>query len=94
MYTRWTQHLTTEEDKQKFRNSVLSARVVLERLRDIVNEDEDSLSHSELGQKQYDISNWSELQAHKNGNRQYMHEMRLLIDLDQQKGQNELTRSN
>ena len=96
MYTRWTEHLQTDEEKENFKREVLSARGVLERLLNIINEDESSLDRSEMNQRVYDLPNWAERQAHKNGNRQYMNAIRLLIDLDQQKGThiNESTRSN
>lgn len=94
MYSRWTQHLKTEEEKESFKREIYSAKTVLERLRDIVNEDESSLDRSEIDQRVYDLPNWSERQAHKNGNRQYMNAIRLIVDLDQQKGTiNELTRT-
>lgn len=86
MYSRWTQHLQTEEEKDNFKNSIYSAKPVLERLLEMLNEDEALLDRSEMDQRVYDLPNWSERQAHKNGNRQQMHAIRLLIDLDQQKG--------
>jgi len=86
MYSRWTQHLQTEEEKQKFRNDIYSARSVLERLTDLINEDESLLDRSETDQRIYDVPNWEYRQAHKNGLRQYMREVRLMTNLDQQKG--------
>ena len=86
MYTRWTQHLQTEEEKESFRKEIYSAKKVLERLNTIVEEDKESLDRSEMDQRVYDLPNWSERQAHKNGNRQYMQAIQLLVDLDQQKG--------
>jgi hypothetical protein len=85
MYSRWTQHLNSEEDINAFKQHILSARPVLERLLQIVNEDEASLDRSEMDQRVYDSPNWAEKQAHKNGNRQYINAIRLLVDLDQQK---------
>lgn len=86
MYTRWTQHLTTDEEKESFKKEIYSAKRVLERLRDILNEDEEMLDRSEMDQRTYDMPNWDYRQAHKNGNRQAMRALRLLVDLDQQKG--------
>ncbi len=85
MYSRWTQHLSTEEEKENFRREVRSARSVLDRLLQIHNEDEEALDRSEMDQRVYQSPSWSHLQAHKNGIRQYIHSNRLLIDLDQQK---------
>lgn len=85
MYSRWTQHLQAEEDKTAFKQNILSARPVLDRLLEIINEDESSLDRSEMDQGIYDRPNWDYRQSHKNGNRQYMQAVRLLVDLDQQK---------
>ena len=86
MYTRWTSHLPTEEEKESFKLEVYSAKRVLERLTQMVNEDEELLDRSEQDQRIYEVPNWDYRQAHKNGNSQYMHAVRLLTDLDQQKG--------
>jgi hypothetical protein len=93
MYSRWTQHLQTEDEKNLFKHEVLRARPVLNRLLQILDEDEALLDRSEMDQRIYDTPNWDYRQAHKNGNRQQMQAVRLLIDLDQQKGtKNESTR--
>ena len=41
MYSRWTQHLQTEEEKESFRKEIYSAKGVLERLTILINEDEE-----------------------------------------------------
>ena len=86
MYSRWTSHLQTDEEKESFKKEIYSAKNVLERLTNMINEDEDLLDRSEADQRIYDVPNWDYRQAHKNGNRQYMRTIRLLTDLDQQKG--------
>lgn len=86
MYSRWTSHLKTDEEKKSFQNEVISAKGVLERLIQMIDEDVNQLDKSELDQRVYSIPNWSHLQAHKNGNRQSYAAIRQMIDLDQQKG--------
>ncbi len=86
MYSRWTTHLKTDEEKKQFTNDILSAKGVLERLIQMIDEDVNQLDKSELDQRVYSIPNWSHLQAHKNGNRQSYAAIRQMIDLDQQKG--------
>ena len=86
MYTRWTQHLSDAEEKEKFKNEIYGAKRVLERLRDIIQEDEKALSRSEIDSRIYTTPSWDYLQAHKNGNRQYMNTMINMVDLDLQKG--------
>ncbi len=85
MFSRWTQHLKDPKEKEDFEREIWSAKRVLERQKAIIDEDETALDRSEMNQHIYDLPNWENRQAHKNGNRQYMHTMRILIDLDQQK---------
>lgn len=86
MYTRWTQHLNTDEEKRNFTNEIWSAKRVLERLQQMIDEDEKSLDRSEINPTCYASPNWDYHQAHKNGVRQYIHQVKTFIDLDQQKG--------
>ena len=86
MYTRWTQHLHDTEEKERFKQEVLSAKRVLDRLNEMVTEDLEALDRSEQDQRIYDLPNWDYRQAHKNGTRQYATAMQKLTDLDQQKG--------
>lgn len=86
MYIRWTEHLKTEEEKERFQNSIYSAKIVLERLKDIIEEDEQTLDRSETDERVYETPNWDYRQAHKNGMRKYLNTIKKLIDLDQQKG--------
>lgn len=88
MYLRWTQHLKTEEEKQSFTRQVYSAKQVLDRLNEMIQQDYEMLDRSEENQRIYENPSWAYLQAHKNGNRQYMAEMLRLTNLDQQKGPN------
>lgn len=84
MYSRWTQHLKTDEEKERFKREIYSAKRVLEHVRDLVKDDMDNLAKAEENIKSYTVPNWDYLQAHRNGSRQYMGEMIRLLDLDQQ----------
>lgn len=84
MYTRWTSHLTDEQDKQNFKNQIYSARNVLERLHVMLEEDKMALDRSEQDQRIYDLPNWDYRQAHKNGVRQSHAQMQQYLNLDQQ----------
>lgn len=86
MYTRWTQNLKTDDEKEKFKQKVYQAKEVLDRLKEMIEEDELSMDRSEIHPKVYEVPNWDYLQAHKNGTRQYMYQMKTLINLDQQEG--------
>lgn len=84
MITRWTEHLKEQEDKDSFIRELLSSRRVIDRIFQMIQEDENRLDRSELSQKAYDSPNWDFRQAHKNGRREYIREMLMLTNLDQQ----------
>lgn len=86
MYTRWTSHLKNEDERERFKREIYSAKSVLERILAIIIEDKDNLDKSEENIKSYTVPNWDYLQAHRNGMAAYMREMQTLLNLDQQKG--------
>ena len=85
MYIEWTKHLNDPENKSKFQKSILASKDVLDRLKQILEEKEQALDRSETDIATYNTPNWAERQAHKNGNRESIHFLKKLIDLDQQK---------
>ena len=84
MYSKWTSHLASAEDKEKFQNHIKGSRDVLDRLIEILDEKEKEYTNMELSISIYDQSNWAERQAHMNGYRSCSQSIRKLIDLDQQ----------
>ncbi len=89
MLTAWTKNLKTPEEQENFTNQLLSARPVLERLYDLLNEKETELDRSERSQKAYENPNWAYLQAHRNGCASMLQSVKELINLDHQKAINE-----
>lgn len=85
MMSQWTKNLSTSEERERFQNSVLGSRPVLERLYELLDEEERDLDSSELKESVYDTPSWSALQAHKNGQRSMIRKIKQLINLDQQK---------
>lgn len=85
MYTKWTQHLKDPEEKQRFLNEIQGSKSVLERLKQLMDEEELILNRSEMDPSCYNVPSWSHFQAHKNGYRQALFKHKKLIDLDQQK---------
>ena len=83
MYTIWTKHLI-DDQKELFKNQVVGAKEVLERLRSILREEELQIERSELDVKCFEDPNWPYKQAYKNGQRSALQMMIKLIDLDQQ----------
>lgn len=67
MKTLWTSHLKTEEEKERFRQHVLSSRGVLERLADLMKNDiEDTITEMSRASG-YETPAWSEYQADRLG---------------------------
>lgn len=89
MYTKWTQTIRDPADKDRFEKQIYSAKPVLNRLIDILREDERALNHSETDLKTFESPNWHYRQAFKNGQRNKLEDVLKLIDLDQQEKHNE-----
>lgn len=88
MYTKWTSHLQEQEEKEKFQRAVRGSKPVLERLKDILNDQENELNRAETDPRNYEVPNWDYRQAHNNGYRQCLYILKKLIDLDQQETNN------
>ncbi len=83
MKTIWTQHLDTDEEKAEFEKSVKHSRWLLDRQYEILCSMERGLDRQEISPKAYDSPNWDYRQAHANGFRQCLNQMKELITLDQ-----------
>ncbi len=84
----WTRSFKTEEEKQKFLNLLMAAKPALQRLTEILQEDEDDLDVRESDVTVYDAASWSHKQAHLNGHRACLRKIKRLVDLDQQQRKN------
>ncbi|HYT41607.1 MAG TPA: hypothetical protein VEP90_04635 [Methylomirabilota bacterium] len=80
MHTKWIEHLRDSKDQEEFKDSVYRAGAVLQRLKDICIDMEQTISRSEQSPKIYDCANWANLQAHYNGYRQCLSQIKSLID--------------
>lgn len=83
MITAWTKHLKDPQEIERFKNSFLGSKMVLERLKALLEEEEAGLDRFELDPKSYDTSNWAYKQAHTNGFRASLKMINKLINLDQ-----------
>lgn len=83
MFSRWSQHLKTDFEKEQFRSEVQGSKVVLQRQAQILQELEQEIDRVETNPKTYEIPNWDYRQAHNNGFRQCLNIIQKLIDLDQ-----------
>lgn len=81
----WTSHLKADEEKERFASSVLGSRIVLERLSQILSQEEGEITRTELSVSEYDNPNWSHKQAFRNGQRSVYRKLQSLINLDQQR---------
>lgn len=90
MFTAWTQHTKTEEQKTKFQNAVFRSKHVLDRLKDLIKIDLENLEKTELSVKAFEIPNWHLRQAFYLGSKAAYNSIFKLIDLDnQEKPKNE-----
>lgn len=83
MITKWTSHLKDEVEKERFKSSILGSKKVLERLMDMVNEIEEEMNSVEVSPKNYEIPNWDYRQAHYNGFRQCLHQLRKILTIEE-----------
>lgn len=89
MYLEWTSHLKDPKEKSEFEKEVLRAKDVLDRLKQIILNKENTLDRIETSIQVYDTPNWDVRQAHKNGNRETLMFFRKLVDIDQQRTNND-----
>lgn len=85
MQVDWTKHLKTPEERERFRNSVYSARPVLERLTDLLSEYQASADKSVESLSSYESPSWAYRAADQNGFNRALSTIKALINLDQQK---------
>lgn len=82
MITKWTEHLRDSKDKDEFRKQVLSAKPVLERLRDLIDERILMIDTTEMDPEQFMNPSWPFLQAYNNGYRSILAFTRNVLTLD------------
>lgn len=67
MITAWMKNLKSDEDKVSFERQYNASRPVLDRLKELLDEEKNSLETAEISSKMYDSPNWDYKQAHTNG---------------------------
>lgn len=82
MWIKWTSNLQTEDEINNFRKQVFSAKPVLDRITQLLNEKEASLDKSEINPDTYTNPSWPYLQAYKNGVRAACSDLRLLLTIE------------
>ena len=78
MYTDWTKNLKNQEDKDRFENSLIGSKIVMDRLVELIDEYEKSLTRSETDVRTFETPGWAYKQAYKNGYRACLQKMKEL----------------
>lgn len=78
----WTAHLTNSpKEKQDFERAVILSTEVLNRLRQILEDREKSIDKLDFSLSSYDHASWPYKQAHLNGRRAELVEIKQLLTL-------------
>lgn len=83
MKIQWTSHLKTEDERKNFENRVLSAKDILERLAELIEDREKAINTVETGVNIYTVPGWEGALAHYNGEKASLKYIKNLINLDQ-----------
>lgn len=75
----WIRHLSDPQRQIDFEKTLRNNTLIFARLEEILNEKERSVLSEETSKSQYSIPAWSELQAHRNGNREIIKWLKDLI---------------
>jgi hypothetical protein len=76
----WTKHLKTQQEKDKFSSLVVNNRILLGRLLEVIDEKLDVLERAESNQETYQNPAYASWQAHVNGKRASLKEVRRLLE--------------
>lgn len=82
MISAWTKHLSTEDEKSRFKNQVLGSKIVLDRLKDILKEIETDQDQIERNPNIYNIPNWDYRQAHLNGFKECLNKLNKILTIE------------
>lgn len=76
----WTKHLKTQEEKDKFASLVVNNRLLLSRLLEIIDDKLDAIERTECNQETYQNPAYASWQAHANGRRASLKDVRRLLE--------------
>lgn len=72
----WTKHLRDPEAKHNFEQLVRNTVQVLSRMKDMIDEETESLNQAEFNSKDYETPSWSHKQADRIGQRKSLNRVR------------------
>jgi hypothetical protein len=84
MIIQWTNNIVDQEDKKRFEKTVISAKPVLERQLEIIDDMKRGLDSEEKGLDQFNSVSWPYRQAYLSGYRAALTDVSTLIDLNKQ----------
>lgn len=76
----WLKHLGSQDEQKKFEEQVRSSHRVLSRLSELIDEALDGIQIKETKEGTYKDPSWAFYQAHLNGKRASLLELRKLLD--------------
>lgn len=78
--TDWTKHLKTDKERKDFAALVVNSRTLLGRLLELIDEKLDSIERAEISQQTYENPAYASWQAHQNGRRAALSDIRRLLE--------------
>ena len=82
MKTIWTSNLKTDDEKERFKRSLLASRSVFDRLTQIIEDKERVINSMETGVEIYERPGWEALMVHYNSEKGVYQWLKELINLD------------
>lgn len=80
MHIAWTAHLANKPDEKKqFEDTVIHSKAVLDRLKQLIEEKELAIDRIEYTPSEYETAGWSHKQAHLNGRRAILTDIKNLL---------------
>lgn len=83
MFSKWTQHLRSDTDKEEFRQAIKGSKPILDRIIQILDERETAIDTYTCDVKTFDSPSWPYLQAALVGKKSELREIKKLLTLDQ-----------
>lgn len=78
--TEWVKHLPRgSKEYEEFKSLVKNSTQILTRMDEILRDQEEAIDKVELSEKQYSTPNWDVLQAHRNGRKEQINNIRALL---------------
>ena len=76
---KWTANLSKTVEKENFKNNLSGSKLVLDRLKEILDKDLETSVSEASSRKTFDIPNWSEYQAYLMGKQAYINQLKDLL---------------